>query len=246
LELLGLSQILDFEKSVELSSPVRATDASAWLAEDGVSHMRIRVGDAGIALDPLSSSGVQKAIQSALAGAVTANTILRKPDSAPVAVAFYQSNLEQTSRQHAIWAADRYRAAATRLHSKFWQERATRFDFETSTPERLDAPAGSIAMDSQVVLSNRIELIELPCIQGEFVVSKRALKHPNLATPVAYVGGHEIVPLLNRIRGRCTVRDVAFSWSDQLPLQSTIEIARWLVQNGMLVSEASASHEFAG
>ena len=62
------------------------------MAEDS-----IKVGDAALALDPLSSSGVQKAIQSALAGSVVVNTLLQRPGEQALAREFYRENLSEAS-----------------------------------------------------------------------------------------------------------------------------------------------------
>ena len=74
------------------SDPPRAIDATPYLARDCVGANAIRLGDAALAIDPISSSGVQKAIQSALSGAIVANTLLRKPDAADLAMVFIAPN----------------------------------------------------------------------------------------------------------------------------------------------------------
>ena len=81
LTLLGRSSLMQDCRDAELSGPVRAIDATPYLADDCVAPNAIRLGDAALAIDPISSSGVQKAIASALSGAVVANTLLRRPDS---------------------------------------------------------------------------------------------------------------------------------------------------------------------
>jgi flavin-dependent dehydrogenase len=69
----------------------RHADASRTNApiEDGL----IRVGDAALAMDPLSGHGVFEAIASARAAAAVINTILRRPDDAELARAFYQERV---------------------------------------------------------------------------------------------------------------------------------------------------------
>ncbi|MBM3480109.1 MAG: hypothetical protein FJX69_12970, partial [Alphaproteobacteria bacterium] len=104
--------------------PVAAIDATPHLDADPVQADAIRLGDAALAIDPISSSGVQKAIQGALAGAVVANTLLRRPDDAPAAIAFYRDMLAEASRRHARWTAGHYATVSRGVRDAFWSARA--------------------------------------------------------------------------------------------------------------------------
>src|SRR5712675_2169144 len=65
-----------------------------------VAPTRIQLGDAALAIDPISSSGVQKAIQTALSGAIVANTLLRRPELTDAALSFYRTQLSDASERH--------------------------------------------------------------------------------------------------------------------------------------------------
>src|SRR5206468_8030294 len=112
-------------RDARLVSPVLAADATPYLDEESVTPLSIKVGEAALALDPLSSSGVQKAIQSALAGAVVVNTLLRKPALREAAFRFYRESLGQASERHRRWAAEHYGTVAARNAASFWRDRAT-------------------------------------------------------------------------------------------------------------------------
>jgi flavin-dependent dehydrogenase len=67
----------DFFAALALAATnIAVCDASAFVDEDPVSEHAIKVGDAAIALDPLSSQGVQAALRSAVQAAVVVHTIL--------------------------------------------------------------------------------------------------------------------------------------------------------------------------
>jgi flavin-dependent dehydrogenase len=236
LELLGESELLASCCNAYLDGPVRVSDATAWLSEDSVTASSIRLGEAAIALDPLSSSGVQKAIQSALAGAVVANTLLRKPDSASAAIRFYRNNLEQTSIQHSRWAAEHYGKVALTNKRRFWTERARGAQAEPESTHAAVPFGASSAM--RVRLSSSAEFIEEPCLEGEFVAVKSAVRHPSLDRPVVWLAGTELAPLLGRIEAPSTPLEIAVSWLDRVPLDSGLKIAGWLIQRGIL-TEAS-------
>lgn len=216
-----------------LAGPVLATDATPCLASEIITSKCIALGDAALALDPISSSGVQKAIQSALAGAVVVNTLLRKPASQAAAMQFYQSSMKEASDRHRRWAGSHYATAALRWESDFWRYRAA--------PAEPDVPA--LPVDAQylatrsVVLSPDLVIADLPCIEGDFVVVKKALRHPRLETPLAYLNGHELAPLMLRLPPHATPLQIAKSWN-HLPLKSALSIAIWLLGNGILVERS--------
>src|SRR5262249_29698815 len=80
-------------------------DATPYLDPDSVSPRSIKIGEAALALDPLSSSGVQKAINTALSGAVVINTLLRRPEQAEAASRLHTANHAEASDLHVRWVA---------------------------------------------------------------------------------------------------------------------------------------------
>ena len=211
--------------------PVRVCDATPYLDADCVSDRTIKVGDAGLALDPLSSSGVQKAIQTALSGAVVVNTTLRRPESAGAARAYYKESLRAASERHRGWAAAHYASVARGRDARFWQDRAA------GAAEEMPARQGAaVEWDAgPVELSPELELVDLPCIEGEFVVLAPALRHPRLEEPVAFLGGRALAPLLGQVRPGMTVPELARAWAHRVPVRSGLAIAGWMLDLGILV-----------
>lgn len=75
-ELLSRSGLMDECDGVSMRRAVHAADATPYVDDTSVTDTSLKVGDAALALDPLSSSGVQKAIQTSLAGTIVLNTLL--------------------------------------------------------------------------------------------------------------------------------------------------------------------------
>jgi flavin-dependent dehydrogenase len=240
LDLLARSDLAAHCRDARLQVPVRAIDATPYLDVHSVTPSRIKVGEAALAVDPISSSGVQKAIQSALAGAIVANTLLRRPAAREAALQFYQANLTDASARHCRWAAGHYRSVATVRGGAFWEKRALDLESTPAQPPPTAIDAHSLAA-LRVDLSERLEFVELPCIEDNFVTTKRALCHPNLASPVAYLGGSELAPLLRRLPRGATPLQLAESWSKRMPLSSGLAIAGWLITNGILVETKYAA-----
>lgn len=225
---------------------VFAVDATPYLDEESVALRSIKVGDAALALDPLSSSGVQKAIQTALSGAVVVNTLLRKPERSEAALRFYCDGLREASERHRLWAASHYGTVAVHRAGKFWRERAGDLP-SPARPLLSREHAGELApSEAPLVLSSKVAFVDLPCLEGAFVQVKAAVQHPALEGPVAYLGGWELAPLLQQVRAGMTLHQVALAWAPAIPPDVGRDIARWLVVNGILVPRTAAKSRGPG
>ena len=234
--LLDQSGLMAGISDAELAGPVQAIDATPYVTTEPVTPTSIAVGEAALALDPISSSGVQKAIQSALAGAVVANTLLAARSSA-AAMAFYEKSLSEASARHGSWAASHYATAAVDRRTEFWKQRAASKAQRVSAPSRRAADAEALT-NCRVELSAELVIEELPCIDGEFVVLKPAVRHPGLAAPVAYLGGEALVPLIGQVEAGSTPLQIAQRWSGSMPLKSAVSIVIWLLNAGILVERS--------
>jgi flavin-dependent dehydrogenase len=236
LKLIHRSGLMQDCRDVELIAPVRAVDATPYLSSDCVAPTRIKLGDAALAIDPISSSGVQKAIQSALSGAIVANTLLRRPESTDAALDFYRAQLSGASERHRRWAAAHYSEVADARDHPFWRQRAAAHAAMDPPPlPANDAPALST---TPVELSHELEFVRTPCLRGDFVGLASALHHPRLANPLVFLGGRELAPLLQKLPPGKTPLQIAEYWSNRMPLESGVAIAGWLVRHGILVGQS--------
>ncbi|MFY9970640.1 MAG: tryptophan 7-halogenase [Roseiarcus sp.] len=237
LDRLAGTLVLEDCRGAERIGPTRAIEATSYLARDCIGRNAIRLGDAALAIDPISSSGVQKAIQSALSGAIVANTLLRRPAAADLAMSFYRAQLNDASERHRRWAADHYRTVAATRGGPFWTDRSKGRRVEASAQP--SEPVDVRAMAAMPVeLSSEAAFVETPCLDGEFVGVAPALRHPRLETPVAYLAGRALAPLLKDLPPGRTLLQIARGWSNRMPLESGLAIAGWLVNHGVLVSAA--------
>jgi flavin-dependent dehydrogenase len=229
------SDLLENCSDAELVEPPRAIDATAYLSNQPVTTNRIEIGDAAVAIDPISSSGVQKAIQTALSGAVVVNTLLRRPDSAETAINFYRGQLEDSFERHRRWAGQHYREVADHNDHSFWSTRAASFP----GPDLSSAPAADrrTSMTTPLAISRDLKFVPTPCLRGDFVSTADALHHPRLASPLVFLGGRELAPLLQELRPSLTLEQIAQSWSRRMPFASGMAIAGWLVNHGILVEQ---------
>jgi flavin-dependent dehydrogenase len=237
-ELLGRSGLMGGCDDPRLAGRVAAADATPYLDERCVTPISIKVGDAALAIDPLSSSGVQKAVQTALAGAIVANTLLRKPEATAMAMQFYRDSLAQASARHCRWAAAHYATVSARESGSFWRARSV-----SGASRHEPAPTDistQIASGAHVVISPDTEIVEVPLLGSEFVALGRALRHPGLDAPVAYLGGWELAPLLGAVRAGMTPIELVQQWSPHVPAKTGLAIAGWLLGHGILVPQPAA------
>jgi len=102
---------------------VRSCDAASYAAVTPATVTTICVGEASYSIDPLSSSGVQSAIQSAIHASIVINTILRRPHDTQNAIRFYAEAQRTAIARHVRWTADAYANCRFR-EAPFWRARA--------------------------------------------------------------------------------------------------------------------------
>jgi flavin-dependent dehydrogenase len=232
-ELLGRSALLADVVDARLAGPVSVCDAGSYADPVPVAEDVIKLGEAAFAIDPLSSSGVDAALRTAMAGAVTVHTLLSARGDRAAALAFYRDNQQWAVDRHATWAANHYHEHRIHRDRSFWQRRS-RPPARVPTPRR----AGDLAelLPHRVRLSAHASLVDTPCVVGDQVEVRRGLTHPHLPRPTVRVGGVELAPLLDSLAHpeRGCLADVVHEWSRRLPADRARAVASWLHRQGLL------------
>ncbi len=171
---------------VQAVTDVMSRNATSYLAGGLVTGRSIRIGDAAVAIDPLSGHGVFAAFGTALAASATINTILARPGSSTTAMRFYVDRCEHSFMRNTRTGRDFYRL------EEFWKERpfwAARRNWPDDEPAHGAAGAGTVSVQHMPVVSNGF--IE----QAEVVVTP---EHPRGVWRVDDVA---LAPLLTAARG---------------------------------------------
>lgn len=226
--LLSDSSLSRSVRRARLRAPARAAEATPYVLDECVDVNRISIGDAALAIDPLSSSGVQKAIQTALSGAIVTNTLLRRPENGVAAIRFYRDSIREAADRHHAWAMSHY-AAAGRV-GRFWVDRSA------------GAQSTAVSTRAQPVIDDDVPLQvsahssweALPCLGEQYVETRIALRHPNLDGPVAFIGGQQLDLLLHDVRPGVSGRQLTDAWSQRMPAATARTVVRWLSDNGVL------------
>ncbi|HEU0135259.1 MAG TPA: hypothetical protein VFR28_10585, partial [Allosphingosinicella sp.] len=203
-------------------------DAGATLADAVAGPDFLRIGEAAFALDPLSSSGVQKAVATALQAASVVNTILRRPGDGALALRFFEEEQGDTVLRHAQWTASVY-ADCRHSAEPFWSERSQGAAAEEPAAPR---PGPGAALR----LADEAGIAQVATLTGDFVEARPALVHPGLGRPIAFVAGASLPPLLEGLGG--TRGQIEARLAARLPAQASRSLVERLIACGALVDEA--------
>jgi menaquinone-9 beta-reductase len=161
---------------------VFARHAEASRAALPIEQRLIRVGDAALAIDPLSGHGVFEAIASAKAAVSVVNTTLRHPDDAELARSFYEERVRLAFERFARIGRDFYALERRWPDAVFWRERRQWPD---------DRPAHAPPLADPPRIESR------PVVENGFIVARRVVVTADQPRGVWQVDGVPIVDLLD-------------------------------------------------
>jgi hypothetical protein len=233
--LIGASHLFANADAAEFEGNVLSCDATSFEDEHCFGDGFLKVGETAFAIDPLSSSGVQAAIQSALAASIAVHTVLSKPASTTVARCFYVQHVRHAIAQHAAWAARNYREHRRYSEEAFWRRRAAAGE----APDRLvESGAGRWRKSDRVAVSAGVTIQDIPCVVGDFVELRSAVSHYALARPVAFICGLDLPAFLRNMPSASRISDLEQALSPALPQQNIPRVLGWLLERGLLQTEA--------
>jgi flavin-dependent dehydrogenase len=225
------SAVLDGAADLTLEGVSGVSDATPYVGTCYDKRGLFRLGDAALALDPLSSSGVQAALQSAIDVALAIHTLHLDPGASELTETFLSRRLERRLKRHATWTASFYREAARRFPHPFWLERAaTGGDAETKTT----LPASLPPPDQPVALDPAVRMAPEACAVGDSIAWRMAVDHPTLTEPVAFLNGIELSGLLTCIAPGSSATRVVEDWSPRVGQEMAIAIFSWAWRTGLI------------
>jgi flavin-dependent dehydrogenase len=231
--LIDACGLLDRAGAAELIGPVRACDATPYVDRDAVGTDFIKIGDAALAIDPLSSSGVQTAIQSGVSGAIAVRTLMNNVGDDELVATFWTSEVTRHSRQHASWSAGFYRTAAARFGTPFWRSRSALAEPNAAPPasaeqRTLPGPAQTLRLSSSLVFA------DAPCVIGSKIQRRPVVTHSTSGEPLAFLGGTDLPALLRHVRPGMSAAAVLQSWTQQVDPSRAIAILSWTWEHGFI------------
>lgn len=174
-----------FAGGQESELQLHARSSTAILALQVGGDNWIRVGDAAMAVDPLSGNGVFQSLSSALQAPVVINTLLRIPERAALAQRFHRQRVEQLFLRFARIGRDFYADEQRWLDQPFWQARR-------------QWPDAEVAHAAADFAGLRIE--RMPVLRDGFVDEAEVVITADQPLGIWHVHGVELAPLVRRLR----------------------------------------------
>lgn len=212
-------------RGAQIASKIQVCDATPFLDTSPVTSSSIKVGEAALAVDPLSAQGVQIAIGTAMHAAVVLNTLLDRPDDAALAIEFYRARIGRSADLHAAAAADFYRRQAAVDSHPFWSSRA-------SASEASPTPA-SIEPGSWVRLAPDLRFSLVAVADASYVVRRHGVtlgdKH------YAFIDrGIGVAELLQQLDEPMTAFELVRRWSRRMPPARALQTLNWAAAEALI------------
>ncbi|MBV4475119.1 flavin-dependent monooxygenase QhpG [Pseudomonas botevensis] len=174
-----------FAGGAESDLQLHARSSTAILAPQVCGENWIRVGDAAMAVDPLSGNGIFQSLSSALQAPVVINTLLVKPERALLAQAFHRQRVEQLFMRFARIGRDFYADEQRWAEQPFWLARR----------QWPDAEVAHAAADFSAL---RIE--RMPVLHDGLVDEAEVVITADQPLGIWHVQGVELAPLVRQLR----------------------------------------------
>ncbi|PNG36742.1 FAD-dependent oxidoreductase [Pseudomonas protegens] len=174
-----------FAGAAEQDLQLHARSSTAILCPQVCGDNWLRVGDAAMAVDPLSGNGIFQSLSSALQAPAVINTLLQRPERRALAGRFHQRRVEQLFLRFARIGRDFYADEQRWPEQPFWQARR-------HWPDQQPAHA---AVDFAAL---RIE--HAPILRDGLVEEAEVVITPDQPLGIWHVQGVELAPLLRRLQ----------------------------------------------
>lgn len=175
------------------ATSLHARSSTAILFEEASGPDWLRVGDAAMAVDPLSGNGIFQSLSSALQAPAVINTLLQHPQRAELARRFHQQRVEHLFLRFARIGRDFYTLERRWAEQPFWQARR-------GWP---DAESMHAAADFSQVRVQRA-----PVIRGDLIEEAEVVVTADQPLGIWHLQGVELAPLLRALHAGAGLDEV--------------------------------------
>ncbi len=200
----GLTMGRHFLEGARPLAEPQARTSTAILNEILVGDDWLRVGDAAMAVDPLSGNGLFQSLSSALQAPAVIRTLLRAPERAALARDFHQQRVEQLFLRFARIGRDFYADESRWAQAPFWQARRRWPDAE---------PLHRKVTPSEVCVARR------PVVQDDQIIEAEVVVTPDQPLGMWHLDGVPLAAALTVVREWGAARPAADSASQALAVR---------------------------
>ena len=201
-----------FDSDQEQDLQLHARSSTAILTPVCGGDNWLRVGDAAMAVDPLSGNGIFQSLSSALQAPAVINTLLTHPERRELALRFHQQRVEHLFWRFARLGRDFYLEERRWAEEPFWQARR---HWPDGQPVHAEACFDDLRIDQMPVL--RDGLVDLAPV----VIS------PDQPLGIWHLNGVELAPLVSRLQSEPAEQVLA-----PLSPEQQRYIRSWLLSQG--------------
>ncbi|WP_068639430.1 flavin-dependent monooxygenase QhpG [Thauera butanivorans] len=212
--LRGIDAAAPFLRDAEPVGEPHARTSTPVLNEVLAGDDWIRVGDAAMAVDPLSGNGIFQALSSALQAPAVVATLRHDPARAQLARQFHRQRIEQLFYRFARIGRDFYAQETCWPQSPFWAARR-------GWPDRAPLHAE--------VRPDTVEVARRPVVSGGRIVEAEVVVTPDQPLGVWHLDGVPLAPLLKAVQaapGRPA--EAVLQGLDGLGAEAAVRIAGWM------------------
>lgn len=175
----------------------------------------IRVGDAAMAVDPLSGNGIFQALSSALQAPAVVATLRHDPQRAQLAQRFHEQRINHLFYRFARTGRDFYAMEERWAGEPFWAARR-------AWPDTAPLHAG--------VTPGQVEIARRPVVRDGRIAETEVVVTPDQPLGVWHLGGLELAPLLRAIRTAGSTRpvDAVLAEDCGLPTAHATQVGAWM------------------
>ena len=248
-ELAKVAPFAQILSGAELLEAPWGADASEYTSNQYAGPGFLLAGDAGSAINPLSSLGVKKAMASGWLAAIAAHTSLTNAAMIADAFAFFDRRERAVATAAAHQAAEFAAAAASQTNHPFWLARVTAVEAGEMEPD-----VEKLARDPQVLAAfadlrsrpavqltpGRVRIEPRPAIRGKEITMEDHLVNEPWPEGLRYLRGVDLVALVQLAPRHNNVGELF----DAVRSSSTdIDLPNFLGALSVLLANGSLKHE---
>ncbi|SIR65373.1 Dehydrogenase (flavoprotein) [Aromatoleum tolulyticum] len=213
-----------FLEGAEPVGEPHARTSTPVLQEEVAGHDWLRVGDAAMAVDPLSGNGIFQALSSALQAPAVIGTLLHDPDRAALARRFHQERIENLFFHFARIGRDFHAQESRWPDEPFWRTRRAWPDAQPIHP-------GTAPDDLQVT--------RRPVVSDGRIVEDDVVVTPDQPLGIWHVDGVRLAPLVRALHACGSQTSAEAVLRAELGGDATraARVAAWMREQGWLAGE---------
>jgi len=191
---------------------VYARSSSAVLCDETGGANWLRVGDAAMAVDPLSGNGIFQSLSSALQAPAVINTLLAHPNRAALALQFHQRRISELFLRFARIGRDFYALEQQWPDRPFWRARSAWPDNQpTHHPSDF----------------SQLKIEKAPVLDGHFITEAEVVTCPDQPLGIWHLHGVPLAPIVNALRNQSAHQVLA-----TLSPEYASRVQQWLESQG--------------